>query len=144
PAASGKIRAVITDFGLASRQVGGPAEPQNPVGHPDYMAPELLKSGNPSVASDIYALGGILFELATRGRPFPPDAPLDERLTRKPAPVKHPWNSILQKCLHPDPTNRYGSVTAVRKALEWGASWRRRVVATAVVAAAGLLIIPKP
>ena len=53
-------RAVITDFGLArgARQAGATR------GTPDYMAPELSTGASPTVASDIYALGVILQELA--------------------------------------------------------------------------------
>ena len=55
-------RVVITDFGLASRADDSPAEMG---GTPDYMAPELWEGENASVASDIYALGVILYEMVT-------------------------------------------------------------------------------
>jgi serine/threonine protein kinase len=53
------IRAVILDFGLARRPSADSANPSKEVltGTPSYMAPELWKGVQPSVTSDIYALG---------------------------------------------------------------------------------------
>ena len=59
------LRAVITDFGLArgieSQQ--RTTESGRRIGTPAYMAPELLKGEPASVASDIYALGVVLWEM---------------------------------------------------------------------------------
>jgi hypothetical protein len=65
----------VLDFGLA-RAVGGTGEALTPTGHavgtPPYAAPEqLLGSGTPTSASDVFSLGMILAELLS-GRP--PDA----------------------------------------------------------------------
>jgi serine/threonine protein kinase/tetratricopeptide (TPR) repeat protein len=65
-ATNGTMRAVITDFGLATdarldRELDG--------GTPRYMAPELWQSEKPSKASDVYALGVILYEMATGQQP---------------------------------------------------------------------------
>src|SRR6202030_3216806 len=61
--ADGTVRAVITDFGLARRReaADGSTEPGEVGGTPDYMAPELWRGAELSVASDIYALGVILY-----------------------------------------------------------------------------------
>ena len=67
----GAIRAVITDFGLA-RTLQAPqrtVQSGQAAGTPDYMAPELWRGEKASVASDIYALGVILYELAGGVRP---------------------------------------------------------------------------
>src|SRR5437016_3490401 len=65
--ADGKLRAVITDFGLAGAAMSGPGEL---AGTPRYMAPELWQGEAASKASDIYALGAILYELVTGRQPF--------------------------------------------------------------------------
>lgn len=47
------------------------------VGSPAYMAPELALTGTPSEASDIYALGVLLFEMLTGQHPYQGDDPAD-------------------------------------------------------------------
>jgi serine/threonine protein kinase len=54
----GSVRPVITDFGLS-----GDSESNTLRGTPRYMAPELWLGQKPSRASDIYALGVILYEM---------------------------------------------------------------------------------
>ena len=67
----GKGRARITDFGLAipaseaNRQSGT-------AGTLGYLAPELLDGAAPSVQSDLYALGLVLYELFTGKRRLMP------------------------------------------------------------------------
>jgi len=63
----GSLRPVITDFGLAS---GANQSTGAFGGTPDYMAPELLLGQKTSKASDVYALGVILYEIVTGRIPF--------------------------------------------------------------------------
>ncbi len=135
-AADGTIRAVITDFGLARR-------PQAPevvaalgerAGTPEYMAPELWKGEEPSVASDIYALGIILYELASGRRPQQPGGSIEERLTWKPTPVNPRWDHVLARCLDPDPARRFQTAGEVAQAL--GPSRSRKWFLAAAAAAA--------
>ena len=62
---AGQVR--ITDFGLAA--IEGAADIAH-AGTPAYMAPELLAGRDPSIESDIYALGLVLYELFTGRRAY--------------------------------------------------------------------------
>jgi serine/threonine-protein kinase len=62
---AGQVR--ITDFGLAA--IEGAADIAH-AGTPAYMAPELLAGRDPSIASDIYALGLVLYEIFTGRRAY--------------------------------------------------------------------------
>ena len=58
----GKVR--ITDFGIASLAAhGGGDHPM--AGTPAYLAPEIFQGGKPSIRSDLYSLGVVLYELVT-------------------------------------------------------------------------------
>ena len=104
-----RTRAVITDFGLAVDQdgntdvVGGTAS---------YMAPELKAEGKSTPASDVYALGVILYEMVTGQRPFPPDAGESGVLPAPPVPSKvvsglpRMWDHALPPCLRFHPERR--------------------------------------
>jgi tetratricopeptide (TPR) repeat protein len=72
----GSCRAVITDFGLASRADLTAGETG---GTPAYMAPELWQGEKATPASDIYALGVILYEMVAGRRPHQQKAEEDDR-----------------------------------------------------------------
>ncbi len=72
-----KGQPVLTDFGLA-KIVGGTSQTVSGsfVGTPTYMSPEQAQGESGDARSDIYALGVMLFELATGRVPFEGDTPL--------------------------------------------------------------------
>ncbi|MGA2601562.1 MAG: protein kinase [Bryobacteraceae bacterium] len=133
------IRAVITDFGLARAWMAqGPAVMSGePAGTLDYMAPELLKNGRPSAASDVYALGVILHELACGHAPFDASATLEQRMERAPPRLRHPWGRIIARCLEPGPTRRCDDASEVARALA-PMPWLRWLTIAIVVVAAAL------
>ncbi len=100
--ADGAVRAVITDFGLARRPTSTLTSIQSGLrgGTPEYMAPELWEGEKASPASDVYALGVILYELGG-GR---------ERGLRKRLPLHKSWEPIVDRCLDPDPARRFRDV----------------------------------
>ena len=58
-------RLVLTDFGAARLVKPAPGEQRRPTVTPYYAAPELLLGAAPSVQSDLYALGVLLYYLVT-------------------------------------------------------------------------------
>jgi tetratricopeptide (TPR) repeat protein len=130
-AADRSPRAVITDFGLA-RGLQPPTESAPPGrwgsvvgGASDYMAPELRNGERPSVASDIYALGCICYEML-----------VGTRVRGEPLRVHPKWNGILSRCLAQDPDRRYRSVEEIKEALAPKKIPRWALVAAGVALAA--------
>jgi serine/threonine protein kinase len=68
----GEGEPLLTDFGLARPIQAGDhlTGSHSPHGTPAYMAPELLRGEPASTASDIYALGAILYQALTGRLPF--------------------------------------------------------------------------
>ena len=62
----------IADFGLAQirRETSRQSSHGSPVGTLPWKAPELLKMGRHTESSDVYALGVVLWELATECEPY--------------------------------------------------------------------------
>ncbi|HTV82127.1 MAG TPA: protein kinase [Acidobacteriaceae bacterium] len=135
--------AKILDFGLARRlppekmdfdpAAAGRRKPGVPIatytargGTVAYMAPEQFVTGQSSVQSDLWALGVILYELASGRHPFVrPDleefqairaiqfqetSPLDA--------IPPELSSVILACLKKNPADRYASAAEVREALK--------------------------
>ena len=123
-APDGSVRAVIMDFGLA-RTRSASAEDQSAnvlAGTPAYMAPELWKGMKPSVASDIYALGVVFWEMISGCQPD--DLGLTsstlswgERAAWKAPTGYGKWDRVLACCLKADPAHRFKSADDVARAL---------------------------
>jgi serine/threonine protein kinase len=113
----------ISDFGLA-RPLNQVLEYRHVSGTPSYMAPEQARpDGGPlSPATDVWALGAVLYEMLTGHAPFESDDPartlqlLQEgtvrRLSRL-APVPADLEAICLHCLRRDPRQRYPSARAL-------------------------------
>ena len=118
--------AVLLDFGL-SRHAGLPdllgEEGSVPMGSAAYIAPEQVLGDRSDPASDIFALGGILYLLATGELPFDwpaTAAGMKRRLYHAPKPPsainpKVPvWlETIIRKCLEVDRGRRYADAARV-------------------------------
>lgn len=70
---------VITDFGISGlSEATGITRHGDLLGSPGFMAPEVMDGSLPTPASDLYALGRLIFELGARGpaQKIPKNAPI--------------------------------------------------------------------
>jgi serine/threonine-protein kinase len=119
----GRGQARIADFGIAT--LTDQLEPGGRLAAtPAYMAPELLHGGSPSIRSDLYALGMVLYEMVGGREPFagkPPSDPSREttppRLTETAPNVDERLEAVILRCLDPDPKRRPESAYAIAAAL---------------------------
>jgi eukaryotic-like serine/threonine-protein kinase len=155
----GCVRVVVTDFGLACGVRPGEAldllTDTGMVGSPLYMAPEQVTGAAVSAATDVYALGIVLYEMVTGTLPFVGDSLLDSAFLRLQQPPQAPslrrpglsgrWESTILRCLQVDPARRFARVEDVLRALGEGPvvlpPWRRRRFRRAVVAAGVALVL---
>jgi WD40 repeat protein/tRNA A-37 threonylcarbamoyl transferase component Bud32 len=113
----------VTDFGLARRVAseGNKTRTGAIVGTPSYMSPEQASGQTRGLtwATDVYALGAVLYELLTGRPPFKAATPLDTILQviaeeavaprqLNPA-VPRDLETICLKCLQKEPEKRHGS-----------------------------------
>jgi serine/threonine protein kinase/tetratricopeptide (TPR) repeat protein len=113
----------VSDFGLAKQMEShsGQTHSGDVLGTPSYMAPEQAEGNLRAIgpATDIYALGAILYELLTGRPPFLGTTLLETleqvRLHDPVAPrqlhfqAPHDLETICLKCLQKEPGRRYAS-----------------------------------
>jgi serine/threonine-protein kinase len=136
--AAAETRVVVTDFGLAwqsapqeSTALSLAMSAENEIsGTPAYMAPEQVEGGMVTPATDVYALGVVLYEMVTGTWPFVGATPLKmatARLREQPAsPRVHVadldplWEDTILRCLARQPEDRFASAADVVTALRGG------------------------
>jgi serine/threonine protein kinase len=118
----------LMDFGIA-RLEGSTrlTRADRVVGTLEYMAPELLNGAEPSVQSDLYAIGVLLYELLSGKMPFESSTDItliSQILTKKPIALRSRIPSlskhiedILDRLFQKNPENRYRSAGELRQAL---------------------------
>jgi len=109
---NGEQRAVITDFGLA----GASGESDDFAGTPAYMAPELWQGEKTSTASDIYALGIILYEMVADTNLVNRES--DDAWLPDTRGLSRSWARTIKRCLDPCPAQRPANADEVLASLE--------------------------
>lgn len=136
---NGNLRAVITDFGLS----GDNTQASEFGGTPKYIAPELWRGAKASIASDIYALGVVLYEMIA-GAARAQDELSTADLMSENSTATHPaigkplerslkgcprrWARTIAQCMDPRPERRPASAEAVISQLDKSESLRATLV----------------
>jgi serine/threonine protein kinase len=129
--ANGEVR--LLDFGIA-KLLGHGQSAQTPLTlmaggamTPDYASPEQILGEPLGVATDVYSLGVILYELLTGSRPYRlqrdsrgalEDAILQAAPAPMPRELRGDVETIVQKALQKNPADRYATANAFAEDVE--------------------------
>lgn len=121
----------VTDFGIAQvAEDVGLTTAGTTVGTAAYMAPEQAQGGQLTEATDIYAVGVMLYEMLTGKMPFEAPTPMgmmlahiqqhpgppSERVSDKAIPAE--LDAIVLQAMAKNPVDRFRTASAMSKALE--------------------------
>jgi serine/threonine protein kinase len=104
---TGPVR--LIDFGVARNAAESSAQR---LGTPEYVAPEVVAGNRPTPATDVYALGILLYELVTGRTPFRGGASAEVMarhvgcVALPPPGLPAPLWATIDACLRPDPATR--------------------------------------
>ena len=114
PSESGKSPTVQMEVPLGAATASSPSE--------TFRAPELRRSPA-TPKSDVYSLGAVLYELCTGYAPTQPSNQSQRPLGERIPDLDRRFAAIIERCLSPDPTERFASGADVLDALELLAPW---------------------
>lgn len=104
----------------AEEELTGSAEAS---GTPEYMAPEQIRQGEVEPATDLYALGVVMYRMLCGGLPFSGRAQelFEQHLSAAPPPlgcdVPPPLEDFIARALQKNPADRWSSAAEMRAEL---------------------------
>lgn len=115
----------LLDFGISCMRREPDADAEEVFGTPGYLAPELYMAKAPSVASDIYAAGVVLFEIMTSRSPFlgTTRQELWKEQVERALPEMSPWidgadasiDALVHRALAVKPADRFASAREFKR-----------------------------
>ena len=142
----------IVDFGIARLITGVRDEDRSISGTPEYMAPEVISGAPPSFASDIYAVGIILYELLAYKTPFFAGSTTEilanhlkaavPSLAQRREHVPKELEGIVARALAKHPHDRFASAADMRQALAGLATRTRKVTTRDICSECGTTCAP--
>ncbi len=110
-------RVKVTDFGIARAGASDMTETGSIMGTAQYLSPEQAQGHAVSAASDLYAIGIVLYELLTGRVPFDGDSAVTialKQVTEQPLPPSHvnpavppALDAVVLRALEKDPASRF-------------------------------------
>jgi hypothetical protein len=120
-------RIVVMDLSATTDLAPDETRVASLAGTPLYMAPELFAGTPPGVASDIYAIGVLLYRLLTGAFPMEARTLGDVRMAHREGDLRPLLAArpglpagivrVVEKCLQPVPDQRYASAATLERAL---------------------------
>jgi serine/threonine protein kinase len=120
-------RPLLMDFGIAVETGGYVPQGETVPGTPQFLAPELLQGEAPSVRTDVYAMGVLLYEMFTGRVPIDDEntARLVRRIVREAPPsvaslrpdLPPDLAAILDRSIAKDPQARFPDAPALADAI---------------------------
>jgi serine/threonine protein kinase len=117
----------LMDFGIAVESGGFVPQTDTVPGTPQFLAPELLQGESPTVGTDVYAMGVLLYEMFTGRVPIDDDntARLVRRIVREAPPsvgslrpdLPPELAAILDRAIAKDPQARFADAPALADAI---------------------------
>ena len=147
----GEVQVKVIDFGIAKvkNSVVAPSTPtgEGGAGTPIYMSPEQLCGQRVTPASDVYALGVIIYEMLTGALPFNPETAYQLLVMQQEGVRVPPKNlrpalpgaaqRVLHKALAFEPKDRY------QRAREFGDAMARALLGEAEISEDPVLNLPQ-
>ncbi|WP_035348142.1 serine/threonine-protein kinase [Edaphobacter aggregans] len=118
-----EVRVCVMDFGLAHAYQAGSQTLTTAAfaGTPAYMAPELFRGEQPSIATDVYAIAIVAYEMLMGHVPrFSPGNELETGQDPVFDKLPSQWKRFIRGCLEPDATRRFPSVRQAVAVLQPG------------------------
>ncbi|MCX7014879.1 MAG: protein kinase [Candidatus Sumerlaeota bacterium] len=112
--------AKLTDFGILHTDEGDVTPANAPIGTPRYMAPEQVQGHPVDARTDIYAVGILMYEMATGAPPFLSGDVAYQQVHIQPTPptalspqIRSSFEHAILTCLEKDPDKRFQSAEAL-------------------------------
>jgi len=105
----------LMDFGISKLMTNQQLTATSVImGTPHYMSPEQIKdSRNVDARADVYSIGVLLYEILTGNLPTGIPKPASQIIKDLPPSL----DPIVEKCVEPEPANRYQNVSDLKQAL---------------------------
>src|SRR4051794_12956549 len=133
----GAMHATLTDFGLMKnlRSTTQITQAGSVIGTFDYAAPEQLKEGPIDARTDVYALGGVLYQTLTGKVPYPRETAAATMLAHLDSPppsvltilpdASELLGEVVRRAMAKDPRDRYPSAGDLGRSARAAAEDRR-------------------